>query len=290
MKAANCASLILLLCSGAFADESAGNDVYDYLVKNGIAINDEAVKLPEPTLSSQADAATQDDIVHQIAEKKHGYDQFVRKSPVAPFLLEINTEGESGGDRVQRVDTWFVAYGKRSDLSDEDLLGQLAAGESNSDKGTSDKLNDEQLKERDLAISSDDRRSEAYSHTTSPLLNKVQIAGIVHSVATRDENSTLAASLLDPRFSDDAKFPNRWRPYETSPSGKKTLGKAHPYAGFGGYCQVVELAKPKGALFIECHMAINEPHGWFKGAGYLKSKLPALMQDNVRTIRRKLLK
>lgn len=290
MKAVRTIGLVLLVTSGAFAAERAENEVYEHLVTSGIAINDEAIKLPEPTLSSQADAQAQDEIVHQIAEKKYGYEQFVRKSPVAPFLLVIDTEGEGKGDRVQRVDTWFVAYGKRSDLSDEDLLGQLVGGDSGSEKGKAEKLTDEQLKERNLTISSDERRSESYAHTSSPLLNKVLIDGIVHGATTRDTSSTLAASLLDPQFIDDAQFPNRWRPYETSPAGKKTLGKAHPYAGFGGYCQVVELAKPAGALFIECHMAINEPHGWFKGAGYLKSKLPALMQDNVRTIRRKLLK
>lgn len=288
MKAVRSLGLILLFCSYAFADDGANNEVYEHLIDRGIAINDQAVKLPEPTLSPQADAETQDQVVHKIAEKKYGYEQFTRKSPVAPFLLVIETEGEGKGDRVQRVDTWFVAYGERGNLTDEDLLGQLVGGGSSSEKGKSQTLSEEQLKERKLTVQSSDQRSESYFHVTSPLLDKVQIDGIGHGVTTQDKTSTLAASLLDPRFIDDDKFPNRWRPYETSSGGKKALGKAHPYAGFGGYCQVVELAKPKGALFIECHLAINEPHGWFKGAGYLRSKLPALMQDNVRTLRRKL--
>lgn len=290
MKAVRSLGLVLLVCSSGFGDEGAGNTVYEHLANNGIANNDQAIKLPEPTLSRQADAATQDKVVHHIAAKKNGYDEFVRKSPVAPFLMTIDTKGsDKGGDRVQRVDTWFVAYGKLSDLSDEDLLGQLVGGGSSSEKGKSETLTDEQLKERNLTVRSSERRNESYFHITSPLLDKVLIDGIGHGVTTREKNSTLAASLLDPQFIDDAKFPNRWRPYEKSTGGAKKLGRAHPYAGFGGYCQVVELVKPQGALFIECHMAINEPHDWFHGTNLLRSKLPALMQDNVRTLRRKLI-
>lgn len=289
MRAVATIGLVLLVCRGAFAGEEAENEVYEHLVSTGIAIGDQSIPLPKPTLSPADDAQTQDRIVHEIAKKKHGYDDFVRESPVAPFVLVITPTTNKGGDRVHVIDTWFVAYGKRSDLSDDDLLGQLMGGGS-SEKGKTEQLTDAQLKDRDLTISSDERRSESYSHTASPLLNKVQIAGIVHNLTTRTENSTLAASLLDPRFGGDATFPNRWRPYETTAGGGKVLGKAHAYAGFGGYSHVVELTKPAGALFIECHMAINEPYGWYKGKDLLRPKLPGLMQDNVRTIRRKLMK
>jgi hypothetical protein len=286
MNAVRTLALTLTLASCGFGDEAADNPVYEHLVEEGIAINDKTIKLPQPTLSVQADAQMQDQVVHKIAAKKHGYNEFVRKSQSAPVLVVTDTEGSAdNGDRVQRVDSWFVAYGKMSDLSDEDLMGQLVGGGSSDEKGESEKLSDEQLKERNLTVHSNGRHSESYSHIRSPLLNKVLIEGIGHGVTTRQKNSTLAASLLD-----DPKFPNRWRLYERTEAGAKKLSSAHPYAGFGGYCQVVELVKPEGALFIECHLAINEPHGWFDGKGYLRSKLPILMQDNVRTIRRKLAK
>jgi hypothetical protein len=262
------------------------------LVQEGVPINDQAVKLPEPSLPADADKKAQSEVVHRIAAKKYKYDDFVRKSPVAPFALEINTAGEaSGGDRVQRIDLWFVAYGKLGDVTDEDLLGQLVGGGgSDSEKGESDSLSDEELSERDLKVESTNDRRESYYRVDSPLLDKVRISGIGHGVTTREATRVLAASLLDPRFIDDPKYPNRWRSIVRESSGKKTLSKPAPYAGFGGYCQVVELAEPKGALFIECHTAINEPHGWFNGTNLLRSKLPVLMQDNVRTLRRKLAK
>lgn len=283
------ALLALSACTHvAAADEPAGNNVYEHLVTEGIPINDQAVKLPEPTLSADADAKDQSAVLHQIAAKKGGYEEFARKSAVAPFLLEINTEGEaSQGDRVQRVDVWFLAFGKLNDVTSEDVLGQLAGG-SDSQKGESNPLTDAELKERKLEVQKTGNEEESYFHISSPLLDKVLIEGIGHGVTTRRSTSTLAASLLDPRFTDDAKYPNRWRPLARGASGRKEEGKAHPYAGFGGYCQVVELKEPPGALFVECHMAINEPHGWFNGTNLLRSKLPVLMQDNVRTLRRKL--
>jgi hypothetical protein len=271
------------------AQEPAANPVYEHLVEDGIPINDQAVKLPEPTLSAQADEKEQSAVVHRIAAKKGGYDEFARKSPVAPFVLEINTEGEaSKGDRVQRVDVWFIAYGKLSEITSEDVLGQLVGGGSKSEDGDSEPLTDDELRERKLEVQKTDQEEESYFHIKSPLLDKVLIEGIGHGVTTRGVNSTLAASLLDPRFIDDPKYPNRWRPLARGTSGRKEEGDAHRYSGFGGYCQVVELKEPRGALFVECHMAINEPHGWFNGTNLLRSKLPVLMQDNVRTLRRKL--
>jgi hypothetical protein len=282
--------LALLATSAVLAVESGeGNSVYDELVARGIAVGDKAVKLPEPSLSPAADAKEQTEVIRRVSGKKYDYEQFVRKSPVAPFMLEINTVGE-GGDRVQKIDLWFVAYGKLESVTDEDMLGQLAGGGSRSEKGESKPLTEEELRQRDLKVESSDRRPESYYHTDAPLLDKVQISGIGHGVTTRAANSILAASLLDPRFTDDPKYPNRWRPILRDPSGKTRLGDAHPYAGFGGYCQVVALHEPKGGLFFECHMAINEPHGWFNGENLLRSKLPIVMNDNVRTLRRKLAK
>jgi hypothetical protein len=46
--------------------------------------------------------------------------------------------------------------------------------------------------------------------------------------------------------------------------------------------------EPRGAILIEYHVAYAEPHGWFKGANLLQSKLPILAQTVVRKLRRNL--
>ena len=271
-------------------ESTEGNSVYHNLIERGIPVGDSAVKLPEPSLSPEADAKEQAEVIRRVSSKKYDYDEFIRKSPVAPFMLEINMVGEKGGDRLQKIDLWFVAYGKLDAVSDEEVLGQITGSESRSEKGESEQLTEEELRERDLTVESSDNRRESYYHTDAPILDKVQVSGIGHGVTTRASNGILAASLLDPRFADDAKYPNRWRPVVREQSGKTRLGEPHPYAGFGGYCQVAALHEPKGALFVECHMAINEPHAWFNGANLLGSKLPIVIRDNVRTLRRKLAK
>jgi hypothetical protein len=289
MRPLSFCALALFAASSALAEDAGKNSVYDELIERGIAVGDKAVKLPEPSLSSEADAKEQTEVIRRVSGKKYDYDQFVRKSPVAPFMLEMNTVGAEGEDRVQRVDLWFIAYGKLDAVTNEEVLDQLIGSGSRSDKGESEALTDEELRQRDLKIESSDERRESYYRTDAPLLDKVQISGIGHGVTTRNKNGILAASVLDPRFADDPKYPSRWRPIVRD-AGKTRSGDPRPYAGFGGYCQVVALKEPKGALFFECHMAINEPHGWFNGANLLGSKLPIVFQDNVRTLRRKLAK
>ena len=39
-------------------------------------------------------------------------------------------------------------------------------------------------------------------------------------------------------------------------------------------------------MFCEQHVIFAEPTGWFDGANLLRSKLPAAVQNNVRTMRR----
>ncbi|HWB14553.1 MAG TPA: hypothetical protein VG826_35340 [Pirellulales bacterium] len=290
LSLAFCVAAIFASSPGVAAESREENPVYHELVGRGIAVGDTFVKLPEPSLSLEADAKEQTEVIRRVSGKKYDYDQFVRKSPVAPFMLEIKTIGAEGGDRVQKVDLWFVAYGKLEAVTNEEMLDQLIGGGSRSEKGESESLTEEELQQRDLKVESSDERRESYHRTNAPLLDKVQISGIGHGLTTRTSTSVLAASVLDPRFADDPKYPNRWRPILRDPSGKTKFGEPEPYAGFGGYCQVVALKEPKGALFFECHMAINEPHGWFNGENLLRSKLPIVMNDNVRTLRRKLAK
>ena len=283
-------SVSLFPLVGFAAGDGSDNRVFSQLVDDGIEVDGRAVKLPEPTLSPAADQKAQADIVRQVAGKKHRYGDFVRRSPVAPISLEVKTVGESSDpERAQKVDVWFVAYGELSDLTSEDLFQQLiAGGDPKSQQGESQPLTDAELRERKLSIDSSDEREESYFHMQSELLEKVELSGISHGMVTHGEHHVLAASLLDAKFRDDPDYPNRWRPIVRASSGKTELGKPHPYAGLGGYCHAVELSEPKGAIFIECHLIINEPHGWFNGANLLSSKMPILMQDNVRRLRRKL--
>lgn len=296
-------TLVCLSLLPSAAADAAENRLLDELTREGarLSSSDEPTKLPPPSLDDSLDAAAQTKEVRRIAGKKYPYEQFVRNSPVAPFLLEIHSlggerkggdKGDQSGDaqgRVQQIDLWFVAHGKLATVTDRDLMGQLVGeADKSGDEARSKELTEEELRQRDLRLVADDDRHTNYSHFDLPVLQRVRLSGMGQSETTRGPRSVVAAVRLDPRFIDDADYPAQWRPLKRDAAGKAVIGDAQPYTGFAGYCQATELAEPKGALFVECHIVFDEPHGWFNGTNLLRAKLPLLLQDNVRTFRRKL--
>lgn len=315
----------MLLPSDAWAGESeATNPLFRQLIERGIVVGTsaQAVKLPEPSLADGLSGPEQKETIERLVSRKYSYDQFVRKSAVAPFLLEIHSPGKNGrehgkpspkGDgleghptddegleghppkgaevkkmgRVQQVDLWFVAYGSLQTVRDKNLLGELAGGNQSS-QARSKALTDDELRKRELRVSDLDDFKKSYFRIELPVLDKVQVSGIIYATTTRSGGVAVAAALLDPGLADDAEYPARWRPISRGGSGKTTLGEPRAYVGLGGYCRVTELQEPAGAMFIECHLIFDEPHGWFNGTNLLRSKLPLVVQDSVRTFRRKL--
>lgn len=294
----------IAVCSfvpAAAAADDVENQLLAELLRKGshFASAHEPTKLPPPLLAAGESSAEQTAAIRRIAGKKYSYEQFLRNSPVAPFLLEIHSDVGDGkpGKRsrtaargkVQRLDLWFVAHGALATVTDRDLMGQLAgeAGKSGEDS-RSKQLTEEEMHERDLHIEVGDHRHTNFFHFDLSVLERVRLSGLGQSETTRKPNSVVTAVRLDPRFFDDAEYPSEWRPLKRDAAGKPMIGEAQPYSGFAGYCRATELAEPKGALFLECHVVFDEPHGWFDGTNLLRAKLPLLVQDNVRTFRRKL--
>lgn len=308
-------ALLLLLPSVTWAGENeATNSLFGQLIERGIEVGTsaQAVKLPEPSLAGGLSGPEQKNAIERLVSKKYSYDQFVRKSAVAPFLLEIQSLGDGGrqlgksptkkdgleghppkgteekkAGRVQQIDLWFVAYGSLQTVSDKNLLGELA-GSNRSSQARSEPLTDDELRARELHVRDSDDWKESYYRIELPVLDKVQVSGILHAATTRGDGVALAAALLDPGLAEDAEYPAQWRPMVRGASGKTKPGEPQSYAGLGGYCRVTELQEPAGAMLIECHLIFDEPHAWFNGTNLLRSKLPLVIQDSVRTFRRKL--
>jgi hypothetical protein len=72
-------------------------------------------------------------------------------------------------------------------------------------------------------------------------------------------------------------------------TGPLQLGSPSPYTAAGFYLKVTRLIEPAGAALIEYHMVFDEPNGWFGGANLLRSKLPLVIQEEVRNFRRRLI-
>lgn len=192
---------------------------------------------------------------------------------------------------VRTVDLHFIAYGSFDSLNNEDyLIKQLNLAANNQQSETSGHarmLTADELRKRNIVLGTKpgDPRWVA---VTSTLLGKVRISLTMQNMKTEGKDSILVASVADPRFVNDAEYPNSWRPISVDDAGKRQIGSAEPYVGLGSYAKATRLAEPAGAIFMEYHVAFVEPHGWFRGTNLLRSKLPIVAQEMVRKFRRNL--
>ena len=172
------------------------------------------------------------------------------------------------------VDVWFVAH--------DDKFARVA-GECRQGGGEGQAAHEGGLGEAEDRFA--DGTSEVYRHVEFDFLEKVHLRATGRVVWTKTDESVLVAAEVDPRFRGDPEFPNQWQSV-IKEGGARKLGPANPWDGAGFYLKITKLAEPAGALFVEQHVIFAEPTGWFDGANLLRSKLPLVVQNNVRTMRR----
>ncbi len=287
------ATLLVLRVLCGCATSATTRDTIEELIGRGVQLESgEIATLAAPQMPDGLNGEEQQAALHKAAGK-YPLDRFVRKSIVAPFSLEVGAVDDAAGQRRgQHVDFCFVAYGRLGTVIEEDLFGQLAGMQESAraaDESTMARaLTPQELQGRGLKPVRNAEREESYVLFDLPILNRVQLRGVGFAVREKRAHSVIAALVLDDHFRDDKEFPNTWSPLLRDRQGKLTVGAAEPYSGLGGYMKMTELAEPEGALFVECHIAFDEPEAWFHGKNFLRSKLPLVVQDNVRTFRRKL--
>lgn len=289
----------LCACAGDPAPGHEANPLYQSLLDPGLAVGPkERAKLPAPSMSDGLDAAKQTAVINQIITGDYSYEEFTRRSVVAPQVIRITDVEPSDSKRpepkpsdpkafVRRVDVWFVAYGDFKATEDEKFLDRLVNTTRGEGKGHG--LTKEELAKRGITIPPDREKTESYGAIEFDFLEKVRLRATGRAVWSRSPESALAAAEIDPRFQNDPEYPNDWRSI-TKEGGQVKLGPPHPWSGAGFYLKVTKLAEPAGALFIEQHIVFAEPTGWFEGANLLRSKLPPAVQNNVRTMRREWIK
>jgi hypothetical protein len=260
------------------------------LIGQGVQLEQDLVfKLPEPALIDGLDGKQQREIITRIAGR-YGWQQFVRKSAVAPFMLKQAYLKDEQGRRVgHAVSLWFIAYGSLADLEDESLADDFA-GPERSPASESDaevrELSEDELS--NFGLETIDKEVERYVVAEVPLFNRVQVRGVVHARQSRTVESITVGWELDARFSRDDRLANRWWPLETTELGERKRGTPRPYQGYGGYLKITTLAEPEGALLFETHVVFHEPVDWFRGSNFLRSKTPLLVRENVDKLRRRL--
>lgn len=274
--------LLLMLAEGQDPHRQS-NPLYRELREVGWKVDGREFRLPAPTLPDGLDAATQKKVLEQLIGDDYTLDDFLRPSPVAPQILRINDLKSTNANAVPRsVDLWFVVYADLDAKIDEAFVRKvLSEGKR---EGQAVRLNADELAARQITLSAEDAKHESYGHARFDLLDRVEIWVTGQSRVSRSEESIVVASRIDPRFRNDDKYPNRWKPIPRD--GDTTPIEAKPYDGGIQYLKITRLAEPKGALFVEYHVIFLEPIGWFDGANLLRSKLPAAAQALVRSLRR----
>lgn len=277
---------LLLLAAAASqppASHEAANPLFKSLTETGLDVGADArAKFPPPTMPDGLDAAKQKAVIAAVIGGDYPFEEFTRKSTVAPQLIKFRDVKPSDPKAPARgVDVWFVAYGDLKALDDEKFLERLVnAGKG---EGRARTLTRDDLAKRKITVA--DEKKEGYGHVEFPFLEKVHVKATGRAVWTNNGESVVVAAEIDPRFKGDPEFPNQWQSIVKA-GGQTKLGPASPWAGAGFYLKITKLAEPAGALFIEQHIVFAEPTGWFDGANLLGSKLPLVVQHNVRTMRK----
>jgi hypothetical protein len=268
------------------AKHEAQNPLLKRLIDTGIDTGGkEKVKFPEPVMPDGLTAARQNAVVKKFADEVRPPTEFTRNSVVAREVTKIHDI--SGGDPkapTRAVDVYFIVYGDFKKLQDDKFLDRLVG----TSKGTNSKggeLKQADLTKRGIKLDNGNAKTEGYGFVEFDFLGKVRLKATGHAMWTRTDESVVAAAEIDPRFLKDKEFPNEWRAI-TNAGGKVQLGNPHPWTGAAMYLKITKLANPAGAMFVEQHIIFAEPQGWFGGANLLGAKLPAAVQDNVRTMRK----
>jgi hypothetical protein len=283
MLAAMLASLLLGVGDPA-------NPLLNELLDKGLTIpQGPTLRLPPLLMKEGLNLQEQDDVLKKAADK-NAFQLFIKDTPAAPFTLHLNAVDDKGKRVGQTIDLYFLAFGKLDKVKKEDVLNQLIGTESKKGKnvGKAKFLSAEQLRARGIQALNAPNVEERFAGLDFLLLEKVKITGVTDNVKTMGSDWVALAMRLDPRFEKDKEFPNCWRSFDPLADEGKSFGPPMPYSGLAGYARVSQLAQPAGALFFEMHMVLHEPEAWFGGPNLLRSKLPLLIQENVRELRKKL--
>jgi hypothetical protein len=245
---------------------------FDHAIAAGLGLR---VKLPPPTMPDGLDVARQRAVIASIIRDDYCYEDFTRKSAVAPQRLRIR-EVIPADQRAPAhgLDVRFVAY-------DDRPVRGLAVGIKG--VGTGKALTKEHLAKRGIKIA--DGTTELYRHVEFGLLEKFYLRATVRMWCTKTEESLLMVAEVDPRFQGDLEFPNQLQPLVREGDARR-LGAANHWDGASFYMKITKMAEPAGAMFVEQHIIFVEPVDWFNGANLLRSKLPHVVQNVVRNTRR----
>lgn len=255
----------------------------------------ESVKLAAPLVTPAMTAEEQRAALSELVGARR-LDQYTSDSVVAPIKLSVDTVRETpSGDKVRGLDLWFVARGDLDLVHEKELLGDVLS------PGGKTRAPDDEGGEgfetyvKPLDPPADDAPpvqpgelvTNVYKYRF-PVIEKVVVSGLVRGDGLELDGALVESAVTPEELLESPEHPTRWREIPMRATSDEQLGAPLPFRGFVGYVHATELKFLPSAVLVECHAAFVEPEGWFRGRNLLASKLPLLVQNNVRSFRRKL--
>jgi hypothetical protein len=286
----------LLLTTTGAADDAHWelNPVFRSLRTDGVGEGGLQYVLPAPQFSDGQSPAQQEAQLSKWLEADFR-PRFMRNSPVAPQIIKLGEQAGPGAAKIRHAEFLFSLYAGLDEVMQSDFFERLgeAATDAESELEASKSaehhvLTDEELAARQIPLIPGADRRQAFAFGSVRLLKRVDVAATTHSCWSQTPQSVVAAFVVDPRFAQDAKYPNRWWPITRDDAGHLVVGQPQTYHGSGGYLRLTQLNTPPGCLLAEGYVAFVEPEGWFHGANLLASKLPTIVQTGIRRTRQSL--
>jgi hypothetical protein len=274
--------LLAALAAPAADAHEESNLVYKELRRGETALGPKTrVSLPAPYLPDGLDAPAQRRALASLPGLRVPLDELLRNAIGAPFVLDIG-ELRTSPDRLRTrtIDLCFVAHGDLDVFESHKNRAEFTF----TDQTRVHVLSAQELARRNIRLDPA-ARDTRWSHGIFSVLERVQLSLTTCSTMSRTAESVVLAGKLDPRFTADAEFPNRWQDLDLQSDGTRKLGPPRPYVASVFYTKCTRLHEPRGALLVEYHMILEQPEDWFGGADLLRSKLPIAMQKSVRSFR-----
>lgn len=273
--------VLLFMIPAAFtvpAADHTGNQLYQRLTQTGLAIGQQSVPLPQPYMADGLTAQEQRQVIEKLPGRHQEVDEMLRPSPVAPFAVKFHDITTSDTRQPgRRIDLAFITPGTLEKLAKTDVLDRL--------------LNSGRTDANITPLTANTTGNEGQAHVSLPLMDKVLLEGTMQTMWTSSNQSLILAGQIDPRFTQDARYQNRWRTLQRDAEGKlQPASTSHPYEAVAYYFKFTPVVTVKEALFVEAHLLFVEPAEWFDGVNLLRSKLPIVLQTKIRAFRRDLMR
>ncbi len=207
-------------------------------------------------------------------------------------MIKVRDVKAGDAATIRIVDLWFVVH---ADLGQVDPAKEAARSDGKEVEAGNMAVQTRLLKDDELRAAGIKPAPETpgqstwYAHIHGRLLDRIELDVTNQVMASQTDESIVIAARTDPAFDKTGPNGNGWRSVRANGSAPSE-GALKPYVGGISYTKISRLAIQPGALFVEMHAAFVEPHEWFQGAPILRSKFSVIAQDQIRSLRRELVR